>query len=70
MEDILKKLRIEDKNYGANFSNWWSNTESEGSIESYCPNDGKLLGLAKIKSLTLNPNKKKAIYASSKLTGK
>ena len=44
MEDILKKLGIEDKNYGANFSNWWSNTESEGLIESYCPNDGKLLG--------------------------
>ena len=44
MNDILKKLGINEKNYGANFSNWWSNTESEGLIESYCPNDGQLLG--------------------------
>ncbi len=44
MDDILKKLGINEKNYGANFSNWWSNTESEGLIESYCPNDGQLLG--------------------------
>ena len=44
MKDILKKLGINEKNYGANFSDWWSNTESEGLIESYCPNDGELLG--------------------------
>ena len=44
MEKILKELGVNEKNYGANFSDWWSKTESEGLIESYCPNDGKLLG--------------------------
>ena len=44
MEEILTKLGINKNNYGANFSDWWSKTESDGLIESYCPNDGKLLG--------------------------
>ena len=44
MEEILRKLGINENNYGANFSDWWSKTESDGLIESYCPNDGKLLG--------------------------
>ena len=44
MEEILRKLGINENNYGANFSDWWSKTESDGLIESHCPNDGKLLG--------------------------
>jgi len=38
-------------------------------VAQHC-NNGKLLGLSKIKTLSLNPNKKKAIYRSSKFTGK
>ena len=42
--EILKLLGVEDVNYGASISHWWSSTESEGAVESYNPTTGELLG--------------------------
>ena len=43
MKEILTKLGISKENYGANFSDWWSTTETDGLIKSYCPNNEELL---------------------------
>ena len=41
--EILKKLKIDDVNYGASTGKWWSNTMDSGIIESYSPNNNELL---------------------------
>mgnify|MGYP003980322693 FL=1 len=41
---LLKSLGIEDVNYGASISDWWSTTEDAGVVESYNPTTGELLG--------------------------
>jgi len=41
--EILKSLGIEEVNYGASISDWWSTTEGAGVLESYNPTTGELL---------------------------
>ncbi len=42
--ELLKSLGVEEVNYGASISNWWSTTEDAGVVESYNPTTGELLG--------------------------
>jgi aldehyde dehydrogenase (NAD+) len=42
--EILKSLGVEKVNHGASISDWWSNTEDAGVVESYNPTTGELLG--------------------------
>ena len=41
--EILKKLKIDDVNYGACTGKWWSNTMDAGVIESFSPHSNELL---------------------------
>ncbi len=42
--DFLKKLGIEEKNFGASTGQNWFETTSEGELKIYSPVDGKLVG--------------------------
>ena len=42
--ELLKSLGVKRVNHGASISDWWSNTESAGVVESYNPTTGELLG--------------------------
>jgi len=41
--DILKSLGVEEENYGASISNWWSTTEDAGILESFNPTTGEII---------------------------
>ena len=41
--DILKSLGVEEENYGASISNWWSTTEDAGILESFNPATGEII---------------------------
>ena len=41
--ELLKSLEIEEVNYGASISDWWSTTKDAGVVESYNPTTGKIL---------------------------